>query len=228
MFYGLESIIYEIKDRLKITLDVYLKLASYVRDMLGYDTAGHGWLHVERVSRMAIRIALIEGGDLDTILLAALLHDIAILREMYEGVDHAEEGAKIAYSILKDLGIPTDIIEKVTYSIRVHRFGAGVAPSIIEARILQDADRLDAMGAIGVARAFTYGGFRNLPMYLPGEKPDMYDPFKLKSTLTHFHEKLLKLKDYMNTETARKIAEDRHRFILAFLDRFLDEIEGRV
>ncbi|MCX8161965.1 MAG: HD domain-containing protein, partial [Candidatus Bathyarchaeota archaeon] len=149
-------------------------------------------------------------------------------RDRYEGIDHAEEGAKIARSVLEDLGIPSDIIEKVVYAIRVHRFGASITPGTIEACILQDADRLDALGAIGVARAFAYGGFRSLPMYLPGEKPSAYDPFKLKSTFTHFHEKLLKLKDYMNTETARKIAEDRHRFILIFLERFLDEVEGRV
>lgn len=228
MSYSLELIIYEVKGRLKIAPEIYVKIASYVRDTLGLDTAGHGWLHVERVCRSAIRIASIEGGDLDTILLAALLHDIAILREIYEGIDHAEEGAKIARSILEDLGIPSDIIEKVTYAIRVHRFGASITPDAIEARILQDTDRLDALGAIGIARAFAYGGFRNLPMYLPGEKSDTYDPFKLKSTLIHFYEKLLKLKDCMNTETARKIAEDRHRFILIFLDRFLDEVEGRV
>jgi uncharacterized protein len=223
---NLESVIYEIKDRLKIAPDIYLRIASYVKDTLGLDTAGHGWLHIERVSKLAVRIALDEGGDLDVLLQATLLHDIAILREIYEGVDHAEEGAKISRSILEDLGIPDDMIEKVVYAVRVHRFGANITPHTIEARILQDADRLDALGAVGIARAFSYGGFRRLPMYLPGEKPDVYDPFKLKSTLTHFYEKILKLKDCMNTETARKIAEDRHRFILAFLDRFLDEIEG--
>jgi len=223
---SLESIIYEIKDRLKIAADIYLKIASHVKNVLGLDTAGHGWLHIERVSRLAVKIALDEGGDLDILLLAALLHDIAILKEIYEGIDHAEEGAKISRSILKDLGIPDDMIEKVIYAIKVHRFGVNITPHTIEARILQDADRLDALGAIGIARAFSYGGFRKLPMYLPGEKPDVYDPFKLKSTLTHFYEKLLKLKDYMNTETAKRIAEDRHRFILIFLDRFLNEIEG--
>lgn len=223
-----DSILEYVKENLRLPIELYLKLASYIRDALGFDVAGHGWLHIDRVSRLAIKIALKEGGDLDVIILAALLHDIGILREIDEGVDHAEESAKIAYSILRNYNIPDDIVEKVVYSIRVHRFGAGIPPNTIEAKILQDADRLDALGAVGIARAFTYGGFRKLPMYIPGEKPEVYDPFKLKSTLTHFYEKILRLKDSMNTETARQIAEDRHRFVVAFLDRLLHEIEGEV
>ena len=158
--------------------------------------------------------------------MAAILHDVGLKDEFEAGRDHATVGAESARSILSGLGVPREFVESVCCAIRTHRFGGGFEAETIEGRILQDADRLDSMGAIGIARAFAYGGARGAPIYDPGEVPGVYDPFKVRSTITHFHEKLLKLRDSMNTESARKIAEGRHAFMLEFLERFRLEIAG--
>ncbi|ABL78560.1 HD domain-containing protein [Thermofilum pendens] len=194
-----------------------------------YRGSHHDLSHVERVYRLAMRIAreLGAGVDLEVLGAAAILHDVARSMED-EGLveDHAREGARIAREILKRVGFPEDKIERVAYCIEAHRYRGGGRPSSIEAQILQDADRLDALGAIGVARAFARGGARGTPFYDPSKPPkERYDGHS-ETVVNHFYEKLLKVKDTLNTEPARRIAEGRHRFMEEFLERFLKEWVG--
>jgi len=179
---------------------------------------GHDWLHAERVYRMCMKIMEKEGGDPEALTAAALLHDVGMRYELEQGIDHSEKSAEIAGEILSRIGFPSGKISIVLEAIRVHRFRKNVRGVSIESKILQDADRLDAMGAIGVARTFSYGGRMGIPMYSSSRGTG--------STVDHFYEKLLKLKNSLNTETARRIAEERHAFMEAFLSRFLKEIEG--
>ncbi|MBO3754552.1 MAG: HD domain-containing protein [Candidatus Brockarchaeota archaeon] len=181
------------------------------------DDPSHDWLHAERVCKMCMRICEKEGGDPKVLVAAALLHDVGMRYELEQGIEHSEKSVEIAGEILSRIGFPKDKISMVLEAISVHRFRKGVRAVSIESRILQDADRLDAMGAIGVARTFSHGGRRGIPMY---------SCRGTGSTIDHFYEKLLQLKNSLNTETARRIAEERHAFMEAFLSRFLKEIEG--
>ncbi|MBS7637804.1 HD domain-containing protein [Candidatus Bathyarchaeota archaeon] len=184
----------------------------------------HDRYHVERVHGMAMRIAAEEGADMDVVRAAALLHDVARAMEE-EGMveDHAAEGAKIAEGILRDAGFPEEKISRVLECIRAHRFRRGETAESVEARVLQDADRLDALGAIGIARVFSRGGWENKPIHDPLIPPkERYDGESLTS-VNHIYEKILRLRDELNTDTARRISEERHRFVEQFLERFLRE-----
>lgn len=198
------------------------KAKPYFKESMG----GHDWLHVERVHDLCVKIGMKEGADLDVVRAAALLHDIGMRTEVERRIDHAEESAKIAAKILREVGFPAGKIGRVVYAIRAHRFSKKLKPKTLEAKVLQDADRLDAIGAIGVARAFAYGGARGVPMYDLGERPARYGPGRATSTITHFYEKLLKVKRSMNTEEGKRLAEGRHRFTKRFLTRFLAEVRG--
>ena len=200
---------------------------EFAKRMSVEDASGHDWHHVERVRRLALKICEEEGGDRFVVELAAILHDVGIRAEHERGVDHAEEGARIADEFLSELGVPDDVREKVVEAIRHHRYGKKARAPSLEAAILQDADRLDALGAIGIARAFAYGGARGRPIWDPSEPIEEYDPMKVKSTVTHFYEKLLKLPESLNTESAKRIARDRKAFMESFLERFLAEWKGR-
>lgn len=189
----------------------------------------HDRYHVERVYRMALRIAQEEGADVDIVKAAALLHDIARAKED-EGVihDHANEGAKMARKILEEVDFPKDKIQKVVECIKVHRFRSGLAPSSLEAKILQDADRLDIIGAVGIARVFARGGWSNKPIYDPFILPKNRYDGKSDTSINHICEKLLKVKETMNTPAARKMAEDRHNYVQQFLDRFFKEWKAEI
>ncbi len=194
-----------------------------------YRHSHHDRWHVERVYRLALRIAgeLGAGVDLDVLKAAALLHDVARAMED-EGLveDHAREGARIAREILARVGFPREKIERVAYCIEVHRFRSGVKPETLEAQILQDADRLDMLGAVGIARAFARGGWSNVPLHDPSRPPkERYDG-RSETVVNHLYEKVLKIRDTLNTEPARRIAERRHRFVEEFLERFLREWEA--
>ena len=196
-----------------------------------YRHSHHDRWHVERVYRLAMRIAReLEGRvDLDVLRAAALLHDVARAMED-EGLveDHAKEGARIAREILEKVGFPADKIEKVAYCIEVHRFKQGVKPETIEAQVLQDADRLDMLGAIGIARAFARGGWSNTPFYDPLIPPkEKYDG-RSATVINHLFEKVLKIKDTLNTQPAKRLAEGRHRFVEEFIERFMKEWEGEL
>lgn len=188
----------------------------------------HAFDHVERVYNLALRLAEKNNIDLDVLKAAVLLHDIARVKEDNNEVEcHAEEGAEMAKSILKEMNFPEDKIELVSYAIRVHRHSKGMKAETKEAEILQDADRLDALGAITVGRMFSTGGELNRPLYDPSI------PLEGKSvnssTIHGFYRKIFKIKpEEFNTEEAKKIAKERYKFVEEFVDRFLKEWNGEL
>jgi uncharacterized protein len=189
----------------------------------------HDKYHVQRVYDLAIRLAKEGRADLDVVKAAALLHDIARAKED-EGTidDHAIEGAKMARRILEEVDFPKQKIANVIDCIETHRFRKGLAPRTLEAEILQDADRLDIIGAIGIARAFARAGWSNKPMHDPSiPSKEKYDG-KSETAVNHIREKLLKIKDTINTETAKRIAEERHAYVDQFLERLLKEWKAEI
>ena len=202
--------------------------AVFVREKLEGDGSGHDWWHIDRVWRLAKRLQATEGGDLVIVELAALLHDIADWK--FYGGD-LEAGPKAAREWLESFGVESVITDHICQIVRDISFkGAGVATSMptIEGQVVQDADRLDAIGAIGIARTFAYGGSKNREMYNPEKSPENHENFEQYkrsqgATINHFYEKLLLLKDRMNTDSARKIAQDRHEFMERYLKQFYAE-----
>jgi len=202
---------------------------EFVKETLAGAEGGHDWYHIERVWNTARYIRDKEGsGDLLTIELAALLHDISDAK--FNGGDD-EMGSRMASEFLLEQGVDREILEHVQAIIKHVSYKGGFSQdqiSTIEFQIVQDADRLDAIGAVGIARAFNYGGFKNRPIHNPEMPLQEYQDSKAyhKSdapTINHFYEKLLKLKDLMNTSTGLKMAEERHKYMLDFLDRFYRE-----
>jgi uncharacterized protein len=207
------------------------KTEFFVKHELQNAEGGHDWWHIYRVWQNAKTIALTENVNVLVVELAALLHDIADSK-FYDGDENI--GPNKAQHFLTDIGVPTDVIEHVVNIIRhmsfKHTFG-DVEFSSPEMLVLQDADRLDAIGAIGIARTFNYGGFKNRLIYHPDIKPQNYaDIASYKNTtaptINHFYEKLLLLKDSMNTKTGKQLAENRHAFMEQFLVQFYKEWEG--
>jgi len=193
------------------------------------DLGGHGFDHVERVHRMALNIAKKEKANLKIVDAAAWLHDIAHACED-EGkcACHAEEGAKIAGKILRKINFSDNEIKAVEHAIAVHRFSKGKKAETKEAKILQDADRLDALGAICIARVFVYNGYKGNPIYEPGRKPEKHYHGQETNAINHFYEKILKIKpEIFHTKTARKFARKRYSFIKQFLRKFKTEWEGK-
>ncbi|KIO78379.1 phosphohydrolase [Pedobacter lusitanus] len=207
------------------------KTISFVKKTLEGAEAGHDWFHIERVYKTALSINAKENGDLLIVTLAALLHDIADSK--FNNGDE-EIGPEIAGRFMQSAGIPDDIILQVQQIIRNLSYKASLGQINFFSReldIVQDADRLDAIGAIGIARAFTYGGFKNRVLYDPEIQPDLNmskEAYKnsVSPTINHFYEKLLRLKDLMKTGTGKQIAAQRHQFMLLYLDQFYAEWEG--
>ncbi len=205
------------------------KTTSFVKESLLEAEGGHNWSHIERVWKMAVKIRDMEGeGDLLTIELAAILHDISDAK--FNGGDD-EIGSQLAFDFLMKNNLDSERTGHIQTIIRYVSYKGGFPQDkihSIEFQIVQDADRLDAIGAIGIARALNYGGFKNLPIYDPSAPLQEYEDPKAyhrsdAPTINHFYEKLLKLKDLMNTETGKRIALERHNFMLQFLERFYDE-----
>lgn len=205
--------------------------AEYVRRKFSGESSGHDWWHVYRVWQNAKQLATHESANLYIVELAALLHDIADWK-FSNGDDTA--GPRAATHWLESQGASRDVIEAVCGIIRNLSYkGAGTAIEAlsIEGQIVQDADRLDAIGAIGIGRAFAYGGHAGREMHNP-EVPHVlhqsYAAYKKNDgpTINHFYEKLLLLKDRMNTETGKRIAAERHQFLENFLRQFLLEFDG--
>ena len=204
----------------------------FVKQQLENAEGGHDWFHIERVYKNALLIA--EGVDCDLIVvkLGALLHDIADSK--FHGGDETV-GPKTARAFLESQNVSEDIILHVIAIIENISFKGGNFEKKFnskELEIVQDADRLDAIGAIGIARTFNYGGFKNRPLYNPNIQPNMNmnkEEYKNSEspTLNHFYEKLLLLKDKMNTETGKKIAQKRHDFMVTFLSQFYAEWDGQ-
>lgn len=208
--------------------DILAQTEHFIRDRMARDATGHDWWHIDRVRRTAIALADAEGADVVLCELAALLHDIADWK--FHGGDEAA-GPRAARDWLESLQVEPDVIAAVCDIIaRVSFKGAGVATEMptLEGRCVQDADRLDAIGAVGIARAFAFGGAFGRAMYDPEHPPELHADFaayKSKSgpTINHFYEKLLLLKDRMQTATGRRWAEERHRFMEQFLEQFYRE-----
>ena len=201
---------------------------TYVRDKFENEFSGHDFFHTLRVFRMATRIAECEGADVTVVQLSALLHDVddrKISPDTYESQANAR-------NFLLSNGIDADMTEQICGMIREISFGANtLSPATLEGQCVQDADRLDAIGAIGIARAFAYGGHHNRHMYHPDIKPNvnMTKEEYVKSestTINHFYEKLFKLTALMNTKTAIQIAEARETYMQEFVTEFMDEWDG--
>ncbi|MFW5912564.1 MAG: HD domain-containing protein [Candidatus Hadarchaeota archaeon] len=201
---------------------------EFVRDEMGEDPA-HDWWHVKRVTDLAIEIGKEEGADLFIVRLAALLHDLEDWK-----YNDGRTGSERARRWLKDLGVEDRIVSKISHIIENVSFeGAGAESDIgtKEGKVVQDADRLDSLGAIGIARCFSYAGSQGRKIHDPGEPPENHETFEEyreseTTTINHFYEKLLLLKDRINTDTARGMAEERHEFMEKFLERFYDEWDG--
>ena len=201
---------------------------NFVKEKLEGAEAGHDWFHIERVWKLSKKIAEKEGGNLEVIELSALLHDIADPK-FHNGDETL--ALKISQNFLEEIHVNAELIEQVLFVIKNISFkNRAEAPENppLELQIVQDADRLDAIGAIGIARTFNFGGFKNNLMYHPEIKPNLgmnKKEYKKSNgtTINHFYEKLLLLKDLMNTETAKRIASERHDFMLQFLDEFYKE-----
>ena len=201
------------------------KVKPYYKDL-----GGHGFDHIERVYNLALTLAKNENDvDLDVIKLSCLLHDVARLKEdNKECLDHSEEGAKMAQKMLEEEDFPQDKIDHVKECIITHRYSKNRKPKTKEAKILQDADNLEALGAICIARVFVYNGFHRLPIYDPNIEPDKEYYGQETTAINHFYEKILKIKpETFHTTLAKKIAKERYNFIVTFLEQFKAEREGK-
>lgn len=197
---------------------------SFVKESLAQAESGHDWWHILRVWNNAMHLCEKRDCNVFLVGLGVLLHDIADPK-FYDG--DTEVGPERTKVFLQKIEVPDLIIKKVVDIVRFSSFSASKSglpqPDFIEFQIVQDADRLDAMGAIGIARTFNYGGFKNNPLYLPELKESEKDT----STIQHFHDKLFHLKELMNTPEAKAIAEERHKYMEEFIARFLLEWEGK-
>jgi uncharacterized protein len=212
-------------DAMRDRNEIIKVVEEYVKEAVEKHDSGHGWSHIERVVRLALHIHECENkGDRFTIELGALLHDIG---------DHKfseYDGPAEIRKLLGGLALEKSIIDEVISINENISFSKGIStgPKSIELQVVQDADRLDAMGAIGIARAFNYGGYKGNEIYDPLERylnppgPGVAQ-LKSSSTIHHFYEKLLVLKDLMNTVTGKKLAAERHDFMIRYLDQFFSE-----
>ena len=207
------------------------KTAEYVKTEFERDSSGHDWWHIHRVWKNALAICQHEQADVFTVELAALLHDLDDWKLNPSNAETPVRAAAWLRQMDVDPTVSAHVCEIITH---LSYKGAGVKNKIstIEGQIVQDADRLDAIGAVGIGRAFAYGGHAGRPLYDPDKPPQMHQSFEQyknsqSATINHFYEKLLLLKERMNTPTAKKIAEQRHTYMEKFLDQFLREWDGK-
>lgn len=213
--------------------EIISKTVAFVKATLADAEGGHDWWHIYRVWMMARRIASAEQVDMMVVELAALLHDIADPK-----FHHGDEelAPRMATAFLIDLQLDDERIQHVVSIVRNISFKNSLGKVDFHSKemdVVQDADRLDAIGAVGIARAFNYGGFKNRPIYDPDVKPNLnMSKAEYKKgnspTINHFYEKLLLLADKMNTATGRALALERHRFMEVYLERFYAEWEGEL
>ncbi|WP_339839043.1 HD domain-containing protein [uncultured Flavobacterium sp.] len=212
-------------------MSVIDKTILFVKEQLQNAEGGHDWFHIERVFKNALLIAEDEACNLEIVKLGALLHDIADSK-FHNGDETV--GPKVTRGFLEKENVDEEVIIHVQNIIENISFKGGNFDKTFrskELEIVQDADRLDALGAIGIARAFNYGGFKNRPIYNPNIAPKLNmskEEYKNSEapTLNHFYEKLLLLKDKMNTDSGKKIAQERHAFMEKFLSQFYVEWDG--
>lgn len=202
---------------------------EFVRNVFVDDYSGHDYFHTLRVYKMATKIADEENADIMVVQLAALLHDVDDIKLSPE--THANKDRTVTF--LRTHDVPEELVKTICDIINEVSFRGtdSVVPKTVEGKCVQDADRLDAIGAIGIARAFAYGGSHNRVIYDPDIKPNMNmnsDEYHnhVSTTINHFYEKLFRLKDLMNTTAAKKIAEQRGNYMETYISEFLDEWEG--
>lgn len=203
------------------------KTKEFVKNKLYGEGSGHDWYHIERVYNLAKYIAEKENADSFIVEMTALLHDI----DDWKFSKSNDSNTTVTEKFLKSIEVDDESFKTIIKIIQTMSYKGGVVDSTqhtIEGKIVQDADRLDAIGAIGIARTFAYGGHKNRPIYDPSIKPmDFKSLDEVKNaenhTINHFYEKLLKLKDLMNTDTAKEIAKKRHKFMEDFLQEFYSE-----
>ena len=196
-------------------MDIIEEAKEYARSIFAGDSGGHDFDHTLRVYRTAVRIAEAEGADRETVALAALLHDVddrKISPETCENLGNARD-------FLHSHGVAEETAERILRIVSQVSFSSGKVPDSLEGKCVQDADRLDAMGAIGIARTFAYGGSKGRRLHDPAGEDKT-------TSVQHFYDKLLRLESLMNTETARKLARDRHVYMEEFLSRFYAELNG--
>ena len=207
------------------------KTITFVKQQLLHAEAGHDWFHINRVYSNSLHIAKTENCNVEVVALGALLHDIADSK-FHNGDETI--GPKLAQQFLETQSASPSTVDQVINIIENISFKGGNFTSktpCIELQIVQDADRLDAIGAIGIARTFNYGGFKNRQLYNPEIRPNLSmtkDEYKNNNapTINHFYEKLLLLKDKMNTNLGKKMAEERHNYMEGFLQQFFLEWDG--
>lgn len=200
---------------------------EFVKTVFENDYSGHDYFHTLRVYKTATRIAEAEGANIEIVQYAALLHDVDDRKLSPE--THANKDRARAF--LRENGVSESAIETICKIITEVSFSEGIAPDTLESQCVQDADRLDALGAVGIARTFAYGGSHHREMYNPEIPPKINmtkeEYARSKSTsMNHFYEKLFRLKDLMNTATAKQIAEHREAFMRSFVNEFLSEWSG--
>lgn len=206
---------------------------AFVKERLKNAEAGHDWFHIERVWKLAKHISKEENTNLLVVELGALLHDIADSK-FHDGDESI--GPRLTRNFLKNEQVPEELIDQVVHIVEFISFKGGnekQTNTSPELKVVQDADRLDAIGAIGIARTFNYGGYKNRGLYDPEIKPNLRltkEEYKASTapTINHFYEKLLLLKDRMNTKTGRQLAEERHQFMEEFLEQFFKEWNAEV
>lgn len=209
------------------------RIESIVKEQLGAHDAGHDWWHLHRVRNTALHIAKEEKADLFIVEVSALLHDISDAK-FNGGIE--DEGGEKARKILEQFEIELNSVQLIADIIDSVSFKGGYNTDRIscpELFAVQDADRLDAMGAIGIARCFSYGGHKNRPMYDPGaalQEIETIGQYRTgnRHSIAHFYDKLLKLKDMMRTKTGKSLAEERHQFVEKYLNQFYAEWEGKL
>ena len=212
--------------------DQITKTIAFVKEQLANAEGGHDWFHIERVYKNSLLISKNENVDVFIVQLGAILHDIADSK-----FHHGDEtvGPKVAREFLFNINVDSKAIEHVIKIIENISFKGGNEIQKFkspELDVIQDADRLDALGAIGIARTFNYGGFKNRTLFDPDIKPNLNmseEEYKASTapTINHFYEKLLLLKGKMNTKTGKQIAEKRHKFMELYLEQFYAEWDGK-
>jgi uncharacterized protein len=208
--------------------ELVCRVAEHIKAKFASESSGHDWHHIHRVWKVARQIGAREAVNQEVVELGALVHDIADWK-FHDGDDSV--GPREAERLLKIEGASAEVIEQVVEIVATISYkGAGVTTDMksLEGQCVQDADRLDAMGAIGIARCFAYGGHAGRLMYDPEAPPVMHataEAYKASKghSLNHFYEKLFLLKDRMNTETGKAMAEERHRFMEQYVAQFLQE-----
>lgn len=214
----------------------FASLATRVQAFLEKESSGHDFYHAQRVFQNAMHLQAHEGGDKTVIGAAALVHDIMRPWEKKTGKSHfGKDALATIEQVLRSAHIEKEYVKPILDVVALHDiydWTNKMKDKSLELQVMQDADNLDAIGAIGIGRTFAFGGVFERPMYVPGERLDFTKDFveapkNKTSTVAHFYEKLLKLKDNMNTRTGKRIAERRHAVMEKFLAQFFDEWEGR-